>query len=68
MKKSLFALMLGGFGIGVTEFIMMGILPNVANDMSITIPMAGNFITAYALGVVGASFSKISFLPFSLAA
>ena len=44
--------MLGGFGIGVTEFIMMGILPNVANDMSITIPMAGNFITAYALGVV----------------
>lgn len=52
MKKALFALAIGGFGIGMTEFVIMGILPEVANALEITIPQAGHFISAYALGVV----------------
>ncbi|GHA71174.1 MFS transporter AraJ [Formosimonas limnophila] len=44
--------MLGGFGIGTTEFVMMGILPDIANSLGITIPQAGHLISAYALGVV----------------
>ncbi|MDX1363239.1 MAG: MFS transporter [Arenibacter latericius] len=51
-KKALFALAMGGFGIGMTEFVIMGILPNVASSLQITIPQAGHFISAYALGVV----------------
>lgn len=51
-KKALFALAMGGFGIGMTEFVIMGILPNVASSLEITIPQAGHFISAYALGVV----------------
>ena len=50
--KGLLALAMGGFGIGLTEFVMMGILPEVATDLGITIPQAGHFISAYALGVV----------------
>ncbi|MEH6681196.1 MAG: MFS transporter [Sediminicola sp.] len=46
------ALAIGGFGIGMTEFVIMGILPDVASALSITIPEAGHFIAAYALGVV----------------
>lgn len=52
MKKSLFPLMLGGLGIGTTEFVMMGLLPDIASNMHITIPEAGHMISAYALGVV----------------
>lgn len=52
MKKALIALAVGGFGIGLTEFVIMGILPEVAADLHITIPQAGHFISAYALGVV----------------
>ena len=51
-KKALLSLALGGFGIGLTEFVIMGILPEVANALQITIPKAGHFIAAYALGVV----------------
>lgn len=51
-KKSLLSLAVGGFGIGMTEFVMMGILPDVAQDLSISIPTAGHLISAYALGVV----------------
>lgn len=51
-KKALIALAIGGFGIGMTEFVIMGILPDVANAFNITIPQAGHFIAAYALGVV----------------
>ncbi|GGG46145.1 putative permease of the major facilitator superfamily protein [Croceivirga lutea] len=51
-RKALLALALGGFGIGLTEFVIMGILPEVANGLQITIPKAGHFIAAYALGVV----------------
>ncbi|MCH4552626.1 MFS transporter [Aestuariibaculum lutulentum] len=52
MNKSLLSLAIGGFGIGLTEFVIMGILPDVANAFSISIPQAGHFISAYALGVV----------------
>lgn len=51
-KKALIALALGGFGIGLTEFVIMGILPDVAMGLNISIPKAGHFIAAYALGVV----------------
>lgn len=55
MKKSLIALAFGTLGLGITEFVMMGILPDVAKDLGISIPVAGHFISAYALGVcVGA--------------
>ena len=46
------ALALGGFGIGTGEFVMMGLLPNVAGHFAISIPTAGHVISAYALGVV----------------
>ena len=52
MKKSLLALTLGGLGIGITEFVMMGLLPDIAKDLDISIPQAGHLISAYALGVV----------------
>ena len=55
MKKSLLALASGTLGLGIAEFVMMGILPNVARDLNISIPEAGHFISAYAIGVcVGA--------------
>lgn len=52
MKKSLISLSIGGFGIGMTEFVMMGILPDLSRTMQISIPVAGHLISAYALGVV----------------
>lgn len=52
MKKSLFALALGGLTIGITEFVMMGLLPDIATNLNVTIPVAGYLISAYALGVV----------------
>ena len=52
MKKSILPLTLGGLGIGTTEFVMMGILPDVAAGFNISIPEAGYFISSYALGVV----------------
>ena len=51
-KKALFALAIGGFGIGLTEFVIMGILTEVSGSLGVTIPQAGHFIAAYALGVV----------------
>lgn len=51
MKKSLIALGFGTLGLGIAEFVMMAILPYVARDMGVDIPTAGNFISAYALGV-----------------
>ncbi|MCS7464006.1 MFS transporter [Paenibacillus doosanensis] len=52
---SLLCLTVGAFAIGMTEFIIMGLLPNVAADLNVTIPQAGQLITSYALGVaVGA--------------
>lgn len=49
---SLLALAVGGFAIGTTEFASMGVLPDIARDLGVSIPTAGHAITAYALGVV----------------
>lgn len=46
------ALALGGFALGTGEFASMGLLPNVARDVHVTVPAAGHMISAYALGVV----------------
>lgn len=51
MKKSLIALAFGTLGLGISEFAMMGILPAVAHDLGVSIPVAGHLISAYALGV-----------------
>jgi len=52
MNKNLLPLTLGGLGIGITEFVMMGLLPDIARDLAVSIPKAGYLISAYALGVV----------------
>ncbi|KOU55072.1 MFS transporter [Streptomyces sp. MMG1533] len=52
MPVALLALAVGAFGIGTTEFVMMGLLPDVADDLNISIPEAGHLVSAYALGVV----------------
>lgn len=46
------ALAVGGFAIGTTEFVTMGLLPEMADGVSVSIPQAGHVISAYALGVV----------------
>jgi DHA1 family inner membrane transport protein len=46
------ALGIGSFAIGTGEFVIMGLLPEVAQDLGVTIPQAGHVISAYALGVV----------------
>jgi DHA1 family inner membrane transport protein len=50
-KKPLAALALAAFGIGTTEFVIIGLLPDVASDLDVTIPAAGLLVTGYALGV-----------------
>ena len=52
VRKALLALAVGGFGIGTGEFVILGLLPNVARDLSVSIPQAGHLISSYALGVV----------------
>lgn len=47
-----FALALGGFAIGTGEFAIMGLMPNVSQDLGVTEPQVGHLISAYALGVV----------------
>lgn len=55
MPLGLIALALGGFGIGLTEFGIVGLLPEVAADTGVTEPVAGYLVSGYALGVaVGA--------------
>ncbi len=49
---AILALALGGFGIGTTEFVTMGLLPDIADAMSVSEPVAGHIVSAYALGVV----------------
>jgi MFS transporter, DHA1 family, inner membrane transport protein len=51
MPLSLFALFLAAFAIGSSEFVIAGILPEVATDLSISIPTAGLLVSLYALGV-----------------
>lgn len=52
MPLALLALAIGAFGIGTTEFVIMGVLPEVAGDFGVSIPTAGLLVTGYALGVV----------------
>jgi DHA1 family inner membrane transport protein len=52
LPVALLALAIGAFGIGTTEFVMMGLLPEVAAAFDVPIPTAGYLISAYALGVV----------------
>lgn len=51
MKKGLIALAFGTLALGMTEFVMMGILPDIARGLGITIIQAGHLISAYAIGV-----------------
>ncbi|MFF1867383.1 MFS transporter [Streptomyces sp. CB03911] len=52
MPLALLALAIGAFGIGTTEFVIMGLLPEVAGDFGVSIPTAGWLVTGYALGVL----------------
>ncbi|GAA2033828.1 MFS transporter [Catenulispora yoronensis] len=52
MPLALLALAIGAFGIGTTEFVVMGLLPQIAADYGVSIPSAGLLVTGYALGVV----------------
>ncbi|QUH01403.1 MFS transporter [Saccharopolyspora erythraea] len=52
MPLALWALTISAFGIGTTEFVIMGLLPEVAADFAVSIPTAGYLISGYALGVV----------------
>ena len=52
VRRALLALAVGGFAIGTGEFVILGLLPNVASDLAVTIPQAGHLVSAYALGVV----------------
>ena len=51
MPLALWALAIGAFGIGTTEFVIAGLLPAIAEEFQITIPIAGYLATSYALGV-----------------
>ncbi|MEU8893609.1 MFS transporter [Streptomyces sp. NPDC048442] len=52
MPLALLALAIGAFGIGTTEFVIMGLLPDVAADFGVSVPTAGFLVTGYALGVM----------------
>jgi MFS transporter, DHA1 family, inner membrane transport protein len=52
VRCALLALALGGFGIGTGEYVTLGLLPNIAGSLHVSIPQAGHLISAYALGVV----------------
>ncbi|WP_174188759.1 MFS transporter [Nocardia barduliensis] len=52
MPVALLALTLGAFGIGTTEFVVVGLLPDIADTYAVSIPTAGLLVTGYALGVV----------------
>lgn len=48
---AIWMLAIGAFAIGMTEFVIMGLLPNIARDFDVTVSQAGQLITGYALGV-----------------
>ena len=52
LNLPLLALAIGAFGIGVTEFAPMGMLPGIATDLGVSIPAAGLLVSAYAMGVL----------------
>jgi MFS transporter, DHA1 family, inner membrane transport protein len=61
LHKPLMALAVAAFGIGTSEFIIMGLLPNLADDFHVSIPKAGALVTGYALSVtIGAPIVAIA--------
>lgn len=66
IHKSLFALALGTFALGMAEFSMMGIMPFVAAGLDVSLTEAGNYITAYALGVCAGACFMVFACGFSL--
>ncbi|WP_066360660.1 MFS transporter [Herbidospora mongoliensis] len=52
VSLALLALAISAFGIGTSEFVIMGLLPEVAADLRTSVPAAGNLVAAYAIGVV----------------
>jgi MFS transporter, DHA1 family, inner membrane transport protein len=52
ISRPILALAAASFGIGTTEFVIMGLLPDVARDFGVTIPQAGYLVSGYAMGVV----------------
>jgi MFS transporter, DHA1 family, inner membrane transport protein len=60
-SPAILALAIGAFGIGVTEFAPMGMLPNIATDLGVSIPTAGLLVSAYAIGVlIGAPLTTLT--------
>ncbi|WP_041577230.1 MFS transporter [Bdellovibrio bacteriovorus] len=51
MPLAIYALMIGAFGIGTTEFVIMGLLPQMAKDLGVSLSSAGLLVSGYALGV-----------------
>jgi multidrug resistance protein len=51
MPLAIFALTIAAYAIGTTEFVIVGLLPTVASDLHITLPLAGLIVSVYALGV-----------------
>jgi len=52
LPRALLALAIGAFGIGTTEFVVMGMLPDIAAGLDVSVPAVGLLISAYAVGVV----------------
>ncbi|GGB43338.1 MFS transporter [Flexivirga endophytica] len=52
MPLALLALAIGAFGIGTTEFVVMGLMPQIAGSYGVSIPMAGLLVSGYAIGVM----------------
>ncbi|WP_456269062.1 MFS transporter [Kushneria sp. AK178] len=52
MSLPLIALAIAAFGIGTTEFVILGLLTGVANDLGVSVPAAGYLVSGYAMGVV----------------
>ena len=51
MPIALFALTISAFAIGTTEFVIVGLIPTIANDLNVSLPSAGLLVSLYALGV-----------------
>lgn len=65
-RLAILALAVGSFAIGTAEFVAMGLLPEMARSSYVDIPTAGQYISAYALGVVvGAPLLAVATAQFS---
>lgn len=53
MPLALFALTISAFAIGTTEFVIVGLVPTIAQQLAISLPSAGMLVSIYALGVAG---------------